>query len=214
MFSAAAWSWAPCGGHGRVAGLDHRFEGLPLVGGVPLDGLDEVRDEVVPALELHVDLRPAFSMRFRRVHQAVVGEDQVQAEHHQDDQEDDDHDHGPDRTGEGEAPRGTPYSRPVVRAPSSSCRPSASPTVERGRWPRRTRSRRSCLALRLGDPGLESDAWVTADGIVVLDHDGVVGGRLRRRPIASLPHAQLPATSRPSTTCTPRVAPASSCPST
>jgi glycerophosphoryl diester phosphodiesterase len=48
------------------------------------------------------------------------------------------------------------------------------------------------LALRLGATGLESDAWVTADGAVVLDHDGVVGGRVRRRPIASLPRAALP----------------------
>jgi glycerophosphoryl diester phosphodiesterase len=48
------------------------------------------------------------------------------------------------------------------------------------------------LGLRLGATGLESDAWLTADGVVVLDHDGVVGGRLRRRPIASLPRAELP----------------------
>ncbi|MCB1039054.1 MAG: glycerophosphodiester phosphodiesterase, partial [Acidimicrobiales bacterium] len=37
------------------------------------------------------------------------------------------------------------------------------------------------LALRLGATALESDVWLTADGIPVLDHDGVVGGRLRRR---------------------------------
>lgn len=49
------------------------------------------------------------------------------------------------------------------------------------------------LALKLGATGLESDAWVTADGVVVLDHDGVVGGRLRRRPIASVTRAELPA---------------------
>jgi glycerophosphoryl diester phosphodiesterase len=48
------------------------------------------------------------------------------------------------------------------------------------------------LALRLGATGLESDAWVTADGVVVLDHDGVVGGRVRRRPIATLGRADLP----------------------
>lgn len=48
------------------------------------------------------------------------------------------------------------------------------------------------LALRLGATGLESDAWVTADGEVVLDHDGVVGGRLRRRPIDSVTRADLP----------------------
>ena len=49
------------------------------------------------------------------------------------------------------------------------------------------------LALRLGATGLESDAWVTADGVVVLDHDGVVGPRFRRRPISSVPRAELPA---------------------
>jgi len=49
------------------------------------------------------------------------------------------------------------------------------------------------LALRLGANGLESDAWLTADGEVVLDHDGQVGGPLRKRPISSLPRARLPA---------------------
>ncbi len=47
------------------------------------------------------------------------------------------------------------------------------------------------LALRLGAGGLESDVWLTADGVAVLDHDGVVG-RVRRRPIASLRHDELP----------------------
>jgi glycerophosphoryl diester phosphodiesterase len=49
------------------------------------------------------------------------------------------------------------------------------------------------LARELGAGGLESDAWLTADGEVVLDHDGVVGGRLRRRPIASCRRDELPA---------------------
>ena len=49
------------------------------------------------------------------------------------------------------------------------------------------------LALRLGATGLESDVWVTADGEPVLDHDGVVRTRLRRRPIAALARADLPA---------------------
>jgi glycerophosphoryl diester phosphodiesterase len=49
------------------------------------------------------------------------------------------------------------------------------------------------LALRLGATGLESDVWLTADGEAVLDHDGVVGTRPRRRPIASLARASLPA---------------------
>jgi glycerophosphoryl diester phosphodiesterase len=52
------------------------------------------------------------------------------------------------------------------------------------------------LALRLGATGLESDAWITADGAVVLDHDGVVGSLLRgrrRKSIRSLSRAELPA---------------------
>lgn len=48
------------------------------------------------------------------------------------------------------------------------------------------------LALRLGATGLESDVWITSDGVAVLDHDGIVGSRLRRRPIAETTHAELP----------------------
>jgi glycerophosphoryl diester phosphodiesterase len=48
------------------------------------------------------------------------------------------------------------------------------------------------LALRLGATGLESDAWRTADGVVVLDHGGVVRTGLRRRPIANVPRSALP----------------------
>jgi glycerophosphoryl diester phosphodiesterase len=48
------------------------------------------------------------------------------------------------------------------------------------------------LALRLGATGLESDVWLTADGQAVLDHDGVVGRLLRRRPMASVERAALP----------------------
>jgi glycerophosphoryl diester phosphodiesterase len=47
-------------------------------------------------------------------------------------------------------------------------------------------------ALELGASGLESDAWITADGQVVLDHDGTVGPPWRRRSIAGRPRAALP----------------------
>ncbi|HET6954805.1 MAG TPA: glycerophosphodiester phosphodiesterase [Acidimicrobiales bacterium] len=49
------------------------------------------------------------------------------------------------------------------------------------------------LALRLGATGLESDVWITADGEAVLDHDGLVGRRPRRRPIATVDRRDLPA---------------------
>jgi glycerophosphoryl diester phosphodiesterase len=48
------------------------------------------------------------------------------------------------------------------------------------------------LGLRLGATGLESDVWLTSDGIPVLDHDGVVRSGLRRRPIAAVARDQLP----------------------
>lgn len=49
------------------------------------------------------------------------------------------------------------------------------------------------LALRLGATGLESDAWMTADGCAVLDHDGVVGPIFRRRQIGQVERTGLPA---------------------
>jgi len=48
------------------------------------------------------------------------------------------------------------------------------------------------LALRLGANGLESDVWVTGDGTVVLDHDGVVRRRMRNVPLSTLARAELP----------------------
>lgn len=49
------------------------------------------------------------------------------------------------------------------------------------------------LAVRLGATGLESDVWLTADGVPVLDHDGVVRrSRWRSTPIAETPRVALP----------------------
>jgi glycerophosphoryl diester phosphodiesterase len=48
------------------------------------------------------------------------------------------------------------------------------------------------LAVRLGATGLESDVWLTADGIPVLDHDGEVRRGVRKRPISELTRAALP----------------------
>lgn len=48
------------------------------------------------------------------------------------------------------------------------------------------------LALRLGASGLESDVWMTADGVAVLDHDGVVKKGLRKHPISEFERSELP----------------------
>ena len=48
------------------------------------------------------------------------------------------------------------------------------------------------LGLKLGANGLESDIWITADGEVVLDHDGVVRIRARKRPISEVNRSALP----------------------
>jgi glycerophosphoryl diester phosphodiesterase len=49
------------------------------------------------------------------------------------------------------------------------------------------------LALKLGATALESDVWVTKDGICVLDHDGVVKRGLRKIAIGEINKDQLPA---------------------
>ncbi len=48
-------------------------------------------------------------------------------------------------------------------------------------------------ALELGATGLESDAWITADGVVVLDHDGVTGPPWRHRAVSAQDRSDLPA---------------------
>ncbi len=42
-----------------------------------------------------------------------------------------------------------------------------------------------------GAPGISAQVWLTADGVAVLDPIGRVGGRLRRRPLARVPSAEL-----------------------
>ncbi len=48
------------------------------------------------------------------------------------------------------------------------------------------------LGLKLGATGIESDVWLTSDGIPVLEHDGVIRHRLSKRPIGELRRDQLP----------------------
>ena len=48
------------------------------------------------------------------------------------------------------------------------------------------------LGLRLGATGLESDVWITADNVAVLDHDGVFRDGRRKRSIPDCPASSLP----------------------
>lgn len=47
-------------------------------------------------------------------------------------------------------------------------------------------------AVEMGATGLESDVWLTSDGVPVLDHDGRVGRGLRRTAISSCRRDELP----------------------
>jgi glycerophosphoryl diester phosphodiesterase len=48
------------------------------------------------------------------------------------------------------------------------------------------------LALAAGARALEGDVWPSSDGRAVLDHDGVRGGPLRRRPVVDLARDEVP----------------------
>lgn len=48
------------------------------------------------------------------------------------------------------------------------------------------------LAERLGANGIETDAWMTADGAVVLDHDGTLRRGLRKIPFSTVTRSHLP----------------------
>src|ERR671934_155255 len=77
------------------ARLRYLLEGAALVGGVALDRLDEVRDQVVAAPQLDVDLRPRVLGAVPQPDELVVHPDDDQ-EQQDDDRDDDDHpDHVP-----------------------------------------------------------------------------------------------------------------------
>ena len=48
------------------------------------------------------------------------------------------------------------------------------------------------LALQAGARALEGDVWPSADGQAILDHDGVVGGPLRRQAVSELNRSEMP----------------------
>lgn len=48
------------------------------------------------------------------------------------------------------------------------------------------------LAKEKGATGMESDVWVTSDGVAVLDHDGVIGRGPWRKRISEMSRSELP----------------------
>ena len=78
-----------------LTGLDDRLERLPLVGGVALDRVHEVGDQVVATLELDVDVRPGLLGGDLLALDAVVDADDEQRhdDHHGKNDEGGDHDH-------------------------------------------------------------------------------------------------------------------------
>jgi len=75
------------GGFG--AGVDDGLQGSFLVGGVAFDRVDEVRNEVVAALELHVNLRPGIFDRLTKANQRVVSSHQPKADEQNESDEND-----------------------------------------------------------------------------------------------------------------------------
>src|ERR1017187_2304869 len=58
--------------HRGAPRLNHLLEGLPLVGGVPLDCLDKIGNQIVAAPQLHIGLRPGTIDEVAKRYQVVV----------------------------------------------------------------------------------------------------------------------------------------------
>ena len=83
-FSACAWSATPSASWARVRAAVTSSNVATLVRGVALHGLDEVRDQVVAAAELHVDLRPRVLGAVAQPDEPVVEDDEREPEQDED----------------------------------------------------------------------------------------------------------------------------------
>ena len=59
-------------GHGGVAGSHHVVEGAAFVRGIALHGLDQVRNEIVPLLQLYVDIGEGLTDPLTEGDKAIV----------------------------------------------------------------------------------------------------------------------------------------------
>src|SRR5664280_3119386 len=112
------------------------FQRPALVPHVPLDGLDEVGDQVVPPLELHVDLAPRILHLVAGADQAVVHAQHPRHRHHDHDQDHESEDHrltspaGPPASSGGDAAPEAPIVSPMNLITASGCEPGAA-----ANWP-------------------------------------------------------------------------------
>ena len=60
------------GAHRRGPGFGNPFENPAFMGRVSLNGLHQIRDEVVPAFQLHINIRPCFLSAVFKNYQAIV----------------------------------------------------------------------------------------------------------------------------------------------
>jgi hypothetical protein len=77
----------------RIASTYDGLERFTLMGGVALDGFDEVRDEIDSSFQLDVDLRPGIANLVAPTDQSVVTRNQHDNEYNYDDDHDDYCDH-------------------------------------------------------------------------------------------------------------------------
>ncbi len=78
--------------HRTAARLDHLLERLPLVLRVALDGFDQIADQIMASLELHLDVGPCRLRAIAQPDEAVV--DAGEHEDHHDDDTECDEEHG------------------------------------------------------------------------------------------------------------------------
>ena len=125
------------------------------MGGVALDGLDQVGDQVEAALELHVDLGPGGVDAVAQRHQAVVGDHEEADEQHQDHDQHDDEDHG---VIIGPAP-----ARPGCRSrPARRARRSASASRSMEKCPARCSPEATSSAAHVGSASTRRSASASA----------------------------------------------------
>src|ERR1035437_860866 len=79
---------------GRIARVDHRFQRLALVGKVSLGSFHQIGDQVIAALQLHIDLRESVLETVAQGHQAIVDRYRPYQQNHYDDRNNDDRSHG------------------------------------------------------------------------------------------------------------------------